>query len=198
MINFIEKVREILLNPRRAWERVKGEDGKAIKNLILYAALLSVVPAVSIFIGYGFLGLHWGMAYFRLPPLNAFFCSLVAYLLNLAGLALAAFMLNFTMRYFQVEGSWEAAAKLAVYSATAYLLSGIFNLVPALRFLSILGLYGIYTIYIGIPVMLKVPQEKTLSFILTVAIILIVLAFIINTLISQFIFGFLLAEYLTI
>jgi len=198
MINLIEKVRGILLNPRRTWEKIKVEDGQALRNLALYIALLSLVPAFSIFMGYGWVGMRWGMVYFRLPPLNAFFCALVSYLLSLAGVSFAGFMINFTMRYFQVEGNWETAAKLAVYSSTPYLLSGIFNIIPALRFLSILGLYGIYIIYMGIPILLKIPQEKMLSFIFTTSIILIVLAFMVNTLVSQFIFGFLLTEYLTI
>ena len=52
-------------------------------------------------------------------------------------------------------------------------LAGVFALVPGLSFLSILGLYSLYLLYLGLPVLMKVPQEKAMSY--TVAVVVVAL-----------------------
>jgi len=37
-------------------------------------------------------------------------------------------------------------------------------LIPALRFLQILGIYGLYLLYLGLPLLTKAPQEKSLVY----------------------------------
>ena len=47
------------------------------------------------------------------------------------------------------------ALKLSVYSNTPYGLAAIFQAVPALSFLVIVGLYGLYLFYAGAPILMK-------------------------------------------
>ena len=53
---------------------------------------------------------------------------------------------------------------MAVYSSTAAWLAGIFNLILALGGLQILGLYSLYLLYLGLPVLMKAPKEKALPY----------------------------------
>ena len=53
------------------------------------------------------------------------------------------------------------AFKLVAYGSTAGFVGGIFSLIPSLGVLGLFaGLYSIYLIYTGIPVLMKCPQEK--------------------------------------
>jgi hypothetical protein len=60
------------------------------------------------------------------------------------------------------------ALKLVIYSSTAYWVSGILLVVPALWPLNMLfSLYGLYLFYLGLPILMKTPKEKiTLYFVM--------------------------------
>jgi hypothetical protein len=54
--------------------------------------------------------------------------------------------------------------KLSVYSHTPLWLAGIFLLIPGLNFLLILGLYGLYLMWVGLPTLMRVPNERSLPY----------------------------------
>jgi hypothetical protein len=69
---------------------------------------------------------------------------------------------------------------VTVYSYTPLWLSGIFTLIPGLRFLGLLGLYGLYLLYLGLPVLMKSPQEKSLGYAAAVVVCAIVIGLILG------------------
>ena len=64
----------------------------------------------------------------------------------------------------------DSAFKLAVYSFTPVWLAGIFLLLPGLHFLVLLGFYGLYILWRGLPPLAKVPNEMSLTFAITITI----------------------------
>jgi hypothetical protein len=56
------------------------------------------------------------------------------------------------------------ALKLAAYSATATWLANVFVLIPWLSFLTLLGIYNLYLVRTGAPVLLNVPEKRALGF----------------------------------
>ena len=57
------------------------------------------------------------------------------------------------------------AIKLVGYGSTAGFLGGVFSIVPAASILGLLaGLYSIYLIYTGLPVLMKCTKEKALAY----------------------------------
>ena len=67
------------------------------------------------------------------------------------------------------------ALKVSAYASTAAWCAGIFALVPPLSFLGILGLYSLYLLYSGLPVLMKAPQEKAAGYTALVVVCAIVL-----------------------
>jgi len=52
--------------------------------------------------------------------------------------------------------------KLAVYSMMPAWLAGVFALIPGLGFLRLLALiYGIYLFWLGLPILMKPPPDRT-------------------------------------
>jgi len=60
------------------------------------------------------------------------------------------------------------AMKLSVYSYTPLWLAGIFLLVPGLNFLLILGAYGLYLLWVGLPMMMQAPSERSFVYAIVV------------------------------
>jgi hypothetical protein len=62
-------------------------------------------------------------------------------------------------------------------------LGGIFSIIPLLGILGILcGLYSLYLLYLGLPLLMKTPEDKTLPYTVVVIIAAIVLFVIVGTL----------------
>lgn len=193
----IERVKKILLSPKEAWIEISTED-VSIKDLFLkYAVILALIPAVSLIVGFGLVGLRIGPGYYRMPFNTALLSAVLSYVLNVAGVFAGGYIINFIGQYFSAESNLKQAMRLSVYSSTAFWVAAIFGIIPALGFLSILGLYSIYLLYLGVPILMKVPPEKVMSFTVAVMIASLVLGFFLNTVVGQFVYAPIYSELLT-
>ena len=67
------------------------------------------------------------------------------------------------------EKSFANALKLSVYAHTPVWLAGFFLLIPGLHFLTLLGLYGVYLLWTGLMLLMRVPSYRLLPCVLIVA-----------------------------
>ena len=125
--------------------------------LISYVAILAAIPEVAHFIGQSFIGGYT-------PVVPNFLRAVVVYLITLAMVYIIAGVIDLLAPRFGGEKNFANAVKLSAYSHTPLWLAGIFLLVPGLNFLLILGLYGFYLLWIGLPMLMKVPHEKALTY----------------------------------
>ncbi len=181
----IERAKLLLLRPKDAWTEIFSENDDP-KNPINFIAVVAIVPAVALFLGYGVIGLPTMYGYFKLSMLSAFFAAFVFYILSGIGIALTALMVGFFCHYFSVDGKWQQYLKLAVYASTAPILANIFYLLPVLKFLRIVGFYGCVTLFVGLPIMFKIPKEKEMQFVVTILVGAIIISLIFLGLTDQF------------
>lgn len=90
--------------------------------------------------------------------------AILHYALTLGGVYVLAVIVNLLAPSFDGRKDQIHALKLVAYASTASWLSGVFSLIPGLGFLGLLGLYSLYLFYIGLPVLMKSPPEKTLPY----------------------------------
>ena len=62
------------------------------------------------------------------------------------------------------QKNFPNAVKLSVYSHTPLWLAGIFLLIPGLSFLMLLGVYGFYLFWVGLPLLMRVKNEQALLY----------------------------------
>jgi hypothetical protein len=81
------------------------------------------------------------------------------------------------------------ALKLVAYSETPVWIAGVLGIVPALGMIAGLvgALYAIYIFYLGLPVMMKTPQDKVIPYMVVSAIVVIVLAVVAGAIAGLFI-----------
>ena len=72
------------------------------------------------------------------------------------------------------EKSPIQALKVAAYSSTAFWVAGIFSIMTLLSILSLLGFYSLYLLYVGLPRLMKAPQEKAMGYTVIVIVCAIV------------------------
>jgi len=69
---------------------------------------------------------------------------------------------------------------------TAAWIAGIFYLLPALSMLALIGaLYSLYLFYVGLPILMKAPEDKTPGYAIAVIVACIVVFYIIGAITSR-------------
>jgi hypothetical protein len=187
-MDLTERVKNILLQPAGEWAVIDQETGNVSDLYKSYIAPLAAIGPVASIVGLAIIGhpLPMGGSY-HVPLTSAIGQAVVTFVLALAGTYVLALIINALAPTFGGTKNDFQALKVAAYSSTAAWLAGIFNLIPALTFLQILALYSIYLLYLGLPILMKAPQEKALPYTGLVIIAAIVIFGIIGALGSCFI-----------
>ena len=87
--------------------------------------------------------------------------AVVRYLLSFVIVYVMALVVDALAPTFDGQKNQPNALKLATYSMTPVWLAGALSLIPGLRPLGILGLYGVYLFWLGVPVLMKAPNERS-------------------------------------
>jgi hypothetical protein len=176
----LARVKGILLQPKDEWPRIATEPatiGDIYFNYVVYLAAIPVLSALvgGLVFGYGFAGVTFRPSFF-----GGVWAAAVQYALQLAAVYVFALIADNLAPRFGGQEDQVSAFKLAAYSYTASWVAGIFMLIPALAFLTILGLYSLYLLYTGAPVLMKVPQDRTFSYTIVIILVGIVLSFVVG------------------
>lgn len=177
----VARVKGILLQPRAEWERIDGEFATTQTLFTRYAMILAAIGPVCSLLGGQLLPI-FGM---RMPITAALVVAVVSYLLSLLGVFLLGLIINALAPSFGSVPSKIQAMKVAVYSWTAMWLVGVFGLVPMLGVLAILGLYSFYLLFVGLPILMKTPEDKKVGYFIVTLILSIVVYFIISAVIGS-------------
>jgi hypothetical protein len=161
-LNIVRRAMAMVMAPHAEWPRIEAEPGDAVGIFIQYVALLAIIPALAGFLGAAAVGVtvpDAGTA--RAPIILALFGAISGYLASFILVLLLALLTDALARRFGGQKNLGNALKLAAYSFTPVWLAGIFLLVPGLRFLTLLGFYGAYVAWAGLPTLMKSAPERT-------------------------------------
>lgn len=180
-MNIVERAKAIILKPKETWEIIKAEQTTVRELFTSYAAVLAVIPAAATFIGFSLVGYSLPVGHYRVPVLSGLVHAILQYVLTLVGAYAVAFIIDALAPKFDSRKDLTAAAKLAVFAATPAWVGGALAILPALSpLILIASLYSLYLFYIGLPVMMETPKEKTLVYFIVVIIASIVVSMIIG------------------
>ncbi|WP_363348188.1 Yip1 family protein [Methylocystis echinoides] len=156
MKELISRVKGLILAPQKEWELIETERTSIFDLYRRYIVILAAIPPFASFLGawlFGARGLH--------PTFTAgLFRAAVQYLLSLPALFVVAFVISMAAPHFDGKSDDRRALTLAAYSYTPAWLAAGFGLVPGLRFLDVLGFYGVYVFSQGLTRMMRVPKDN--------------------------------------
>jgi hypothetical protein len=174
-VNLVERVKNILLQPKKEWTVIDAEPATTASLYSGYVIPLAAIPAIAGFIGTSILGFGVLGATVRVPIARGLTGAVFQYVAALVGVYVLALIIDALAPNFGGTKSQTQALKLAVYSSTASWIAGIFMLLPGLRALSFLGLYSLVLLYLGLPVLMKSPEDRSMGYILVVIVSAIVI-----------------------
>jgi hypothetical protein len=177
-MNIIQRAQDMLLQPKQTWPQIAAEPASVASIYQQWLVILAAIPAVAGFIGYSLIGVG-----FRIPLSTGLVQMLLSYGLSLAMVYLMALVVDALAPSFGGRKNFLAAFKLVAFSCTAAFVGGVFSLIPALSVLGLLAsIYSIYLLYLGLPVLMGSPQEKSPAYTAVVVVISVVAALLIGSL----------------
>jgi hypothetical protein len=175
------RVKAILLKPTETWDVIDAEPATTQGLYTRYVLPLAAIPPVctligSLVFGYGAFGVT-----FRPNPVAAIAQAIVSYGLGLAMVFVMALIIEALAPNFGGVKDRTQAMKVAAYAPTASWVAGVFGLVPMVGIIALLGaLYSLYLLYLGLPRLMKTPQERALPYFAVVIVVAIVLSILIG------------------
>jgi hypothetical protein len=172
--SLIARIKNILINPDAEWQVIAREPGDMQLLFTRYVAILALIPALTRFIGESIIGTSVSVGTFRVPLIPGLINLVLGYAFTFVIVYAVALIIDALAPNFRTERNFPAAIKLSVYSFTPVWLAGIFLLIPGLRFLTILGLYGLYLMWTGMTPLLGTPRDKSFFYAICVVVAAIV------------------------
>ncbi|KQV92451.1 Yip1 family protein [Pelomonas sp. Root1237] len=161
----VQRIQDILLKPKDTWPQIAQETATVQSLYKEWLLILAAIPAVAGFIGMSVIGMGGFGISFRVPFVSGLVHMVVGYVLSLGMVYLLSLLVNALAPTFGGTPDPLAALKLVAYGCTAGFVGGVFQLLPSLSVLGLLcGLYSIYLIYLGLPVLMRNPPEKSAGY----------------------------------
>jgi len=172
-MNLVARAKAILITPKQEWPAIDAEPLNVGELLIGYVLPLAAIGPIARFLGVSIFGFG---GVFRVSVGWALSQAILAFVLAVISVFVLAWVINALAPSFGATQDMQQAIKLSAYSATAGWVAGIFYLIPSLWILAaIAGLYSLYLFYLGLPVLMKVPADKAVPYIVVIVISVIVL-----------------------
>ena len=173
-MNLVARAKAILMTPKQEWAVIDAEPLNTSALLTGYVIPLALIGPIASFIGLSILG----SGFFRLSVGSGISRAIVAFILAIVGVFLLAWVINALAPSFGAKKDMPQAIKLAAYSMTAAWVAGIFYLIPVLSILALIGaLYSLYLFYVGLPILMKSPEDKTPAYAIAVLVACVVVFF---------------------
>lgn len=186
-MSLMERAKNILLQPKTEWPVIEGEQATTGSLYTGYIIPLALIGPVASIVGWSVFGFQVpGLGAIRYPIGIAVRNAVVVYVLSLLGVFVLALIIDALAPTFGGQKNQIQALKVSAYSYTAAWVGGIFNLFPSIALLGLLAaLYSCYLMFLGLPVLMKAPEDKAAGYAAVVIIVAIVLYFVIGAIVAQ-------------
>jgi len=159
----------LFTDPKNEWEAIREQKYSIVQCYTRHTLILALVPVLSGFIGTTQVGWQIGAGdAIKLTASSAFRISLLYYLAMLVAVFTVGRVIQWMGKTYGANQPLSQCVVLASYTATPLFLIGIMELYPILWLNLVLGLpvlgYTVYIFYLGVPIMMKIPEERGFLF----------------------------------
>jgi hypothetical protein len=184
----MDRAKNILLQPTKEWPVIDTEQASIAGLYTGYIIPLAAIGPLASLIGWSVFGMRLPfVGSMKIPMSFGIRNAVIVYVLSLVGVFVLGLIIDALAPTFAGQKNQIQALKVAAYSYTAAWVGGIFNLIPSLAIIGLLiSFYSLYLLYLGLPVLMKAPQDKAVGYTVVVIIVAIVLYLIIGVVVAQF------------
>ncbi len=180
----IGKALGMMFQPRKTWEEVGALTDTELKPFIFYPVILAILPAFAWY--YGTTQVGWtvsGKGPIKFTGDSAGLIAILFYLAQVLAIWAVGYFIHWMSATYGAESSLTKGLAVAGLCATPILLSGILGFVPMFWIDFIIGMlvvsYATYLLYLGIPIVMSIPEERGFLFASAIVAVGLVMAIIV-------------------
>ena len=181
-MGLVDRAKNICITPKTEWPVIAGETIPTASLMTGYVAPLAIIGPVAAFIGGSIIGHTLPfVGTWRTPIIMGVGVAIFTFVMAFVGVFILSLIINALAPTFGGEKNQQQALKVAVYSYTPAWIAGILSIIPFLGMLAMLAaFYGLYLLYLGLPRLMKCPEDKSIGYTVVVVICAIVLSVVIS------------------
>ncbi|MGE3143081.1 MAG: Yip1 family protein [Hyphomonadaceae bacterium] len=161
----------LLRDPRAEWEQIRAEETNVPSILLGYVLPLAAIIPICSVLGATVFGERIGEATVRTDFGRTLVGAVVTFAAIIALVYFIGILINAIAENFDAERDDLSAQKVAAYSMTPFLLSGVFWLWPPLWWATLLGVGATaFLFYRGLPPLMKASPERAMGYAATIMI----------------------------
>jgi hypothetical protein len=186
--SLVDRARNICLTPATEWPVVAAEPASPATLISGYAVPLAAIGPIAGFIGGSIVGRAMPfVGSYRVPFFSGLVVAIFTFGMAIVGVFVLSLIINALAPTFAGEQNSTQALKVAVYSYTPAWIAGVLNIVPLLGILAIFAaFYGLYLLYLGLPRLMKCPDDKAMPYTAVVVVCAIVLSLVFGAITAAF------------
>ncbi len=180
-MSIVDRARNICLSPTTEWPVIAAEPTTTGTLISGYVVPMAAIGAVAGFLGGSLIGQStFFLGTYRVPLFTGLVVALFTFCMAIVAVFLVSLVINALAPSFGGQQDSIQALKVAVYSYTPAWIAGALRIVPLLGIFAIFAaLYGLYLLFLGLPRLMKCPEDKALGYTAVVVVCAIVLSVIV-------------------
>jgi hypothetical protein len=160
----------LLVKPSAQWQTIANLPEKSLNILILYPCLFAILPAVAWYYGTSHVGWTIGAQGdpIKLTVASAKTISILFYFGMIGCVATIGYFIHWMSDTYGADSSFAKGLVIAGLTATPLFLSGLVGFHPVLWVDLLIGVaavsWSVYLLYLGIPIVMGIPEERGFLF----------------------------------
>ncbi len=160
----------LLVQPSKQWRAIAALEESTMRTLLIYPCLLAILPAVAWY--YGTTEIGWTVGdhgeTIRLTPESARQICILFYLTMLTCIAAIGYFVHWMAATYGAQSSTTRGIVIIGLTATPLFLAGLVGFYPILWLDMLVGVvavcWAVYLMYLGIPIVMNIPEERGFLF----------------------------------
>lgn len=159
----------LLIRPKTQWQAISEKENFPLFSAILYTVILACVPAIAWF--YGTTKIGWSVGdgdTIRMTADSAAVIIALFYFTMVASVCAIGYMIHWMSQTYGAESNLGKGIAIAAFSATPLFIAGAVGFIPVFWAALVIGVsavcYAVYLLYLGIPAVMHIPEERGFLF----------------------------------
>ena len=190
-MGIVDRIKNILLTPKSEWDVIAAETTPTNTIIMSYVLPLAAVAAIAGFIGMSVIGMSMPFAgTYRVGFVGGLVAAIFQVVMAVVMVFVLAFIIDALAPTFGATKSMPQAIKVAAYAYTPVWVVSVLKIIPMLGVVVLLAaIYAIYLLYLGLPRLMKGPEDKAAGYTAVVVVVSVILAIVIGTIAGMLTMG---------
>ncbi|MEM1112706.1 MAG: Yip1 family protein [Pseudomonadota bacterium] len=173
----------LLVSPSSQWQSIAKLPDKSLNTLILYPCIFAILPAVAWY--YGTTQIGWTVGEhgepIKLTTASARQICILFYLAMVGCVAVIGYFIHWMSETYGADSSIAKGIVIAGLTATPLFITGMVGFYPLLWLDLLIGVgavsWAVYLLYLGIPIVMDIPEERGFLFssaVLAIALVILI------------------------